>query len=99
MGKYRKKPVVIHAITFEELVKLGVKDAEKNGGNIVNGVPWAFNYKGYPLTHETDELYLIPTEEGMMNMTPDDMLITDVAGKIYPCKKEIFKATYEKVAD
>ncbi len=29
-------------------------------------------------------------------MTKDDMLITCVDGEIYPCKKEIFKKTYEK---
>jgi hypothetical protein len=30
-------------------------------------------------------------------MTPNDMLITGVKGEIYPCKKDIFEATYELV--
>ena len=34
-----------------------------------------------------------------MRMTPNDMLITGVQGEIYPCKKDIFEATYEDVAD
>ena len=89
--KYRKKPVVIDAITFEEFVEYG----KNNGGNIVNGMPWSFTYNGHPVTHENDERYLIPTLEGVHNFTPQDMLITGVKGEIYPCKLEIFEATYE----
>lgn len=89
--KYRKKPVVVEAITFDELVEYG----RNNGGNIVNGMPWSFNYAGHPITHENDRCYLIPTSEGTMNMTPADMLITGVKGEIYPCKLDIFAATYE----
>ena len=93
MAKYRKKPVEIEAITFDELVQYG----KENGGNIVNGMPWSFIYKGHPITHENDRRYLIPTLEGTHNMTPDDMLITGVKGEIYPCKLDIFNATYEAV--
>ena len=91
--KYRKKPVVIEAITFHELVAYGIA----TGGNVVNGMPWSFTYKGHPVTHENDECYLIPTLEGTMKLTPDDMLITGVNGEIYPCKTDIFNKTYEKV--
>jgi|GEM_PF-696229 len=96
MGKFRKKPVVIEAITFEELVEYG-KANSSNPLNIVNGMPWSFKYKGHPISHENDRCYLIPTLEGTHNMTPDDMLITGVQGEIYPCKIDIFKATYEEV--
>ena len=93
MAKYRKKPVVIEAITFSELVEHG----KANGGNIVNGMPWSFDYAGHPITHENDQCYLIPTLEGTMHMTPNDMLITGVKGEIYPCKLDIFEATYDRV--
>lgn len=93
MAKYRKKPVVIEAITFDELVKHGLE----NGANVNNGMPWSWNYNGHPITHENDQCYLIPTLEGTHNMTPADMLITGVKGEIYPCKRDIFEATYEKV--
>ena len=92
--KYRKKPVVIEAITFDELVEHG----RNNGANIVNGMPWAFQYAGQPITHENDDCYLILTLEGTMRMTRNDMLITGVKGEIYPCKLDIFKATYDAVA-
>lgn len=91
MAKYRKKPVVIEAITFAELVQHG-KDS---GANIVNGMPWSFSYNGHPITHENDECYIIPTLEGSMCFTPQDMLITGVKGEIYPCKLDIFAATYD----
>lgn len=89
--KFRKKPVVIDAITFDELVQYG----RENGGNIVNGMPWSFTYKGHHISHERDDCYLIPTLEGTHNFTKEDMLITGVKGEIYPCKKDIFEATYE----
>ena len=91
--KYRKKPVVIEAITFYELVEHGIA----SGGNVVNGMPWSFEYQGHTITHENDDCYLIPTLEGTMKFTPDDMLITGVQGEIYPCKRDIFESTYERV--
>lgn len=93
MAKYRKKPVVIEAITFEEFVEYG----KKHAANLVNGEPWSFNYKGHPITQENSGCYLIPTLEGIYNFTPQDMLITGIEGEIYPCKIDIFEATYEKV--
>jgi len=91
--KFRKKPVVIDAITFDALVEFG----KQNGANIVNGMPWSFNYHGHPITHENDDCYLIPTLEGTMKFMRGDMLITGVKGEIYPCKADIFAATYEAV--
>lgn len=91
MAQFRKKPVVIEAITFDELVQHGLQ----NGANVVGGIPWSFQYQGHPITHENDDCYLIPTLEGTMKMGRDDMLITGVKGEIYPCKLEIFAATYD----
>lgn len=91
MAKFRKKPVVIDAITFDELVEYG----KNHGANIVNGMSWSFEYNGHPITHETDSCYLIPTLEGTMKFTTSDYLITGVNGEIYPCKADIFEKTYE----
>ena len=93
MAKFTKKPVEIEAITFDDLVDHG----RDSVGNMVNGTPWSFKYKGHAITHENDDCYLIPTLEGCQNMTPDDMLITDVKGEIYPCKIDIFEMTYDAV--
>lgn len=89
---YRKKPVVIEAVTFDELVAHG--KAHSHPGLVVNGMAWSFSYKGHPITHENDNCYLIPTLEGTMRFERGDMLITGVKGEIYPCKADIFAATY-----
>lgn len=94
MKKFVKKPVVIEALTFSEMVDIG-----RSKGNIVNGMPWSFDINGYPISHENDECYLIGTLEGTYNMTPKDMLIIGIKGEIYPCKIDIFNATYEEVKD
>lgn len=91
MPLFRKKPVVIEAITFDELVEYG----KAHGANMVNGMPWSFTYQGQAITHENDNCYLIPTLEGTMRMDRGDMLITGVKGEVYPCKPDIFAATYE----
>ena len=91
MAKFRKKPVVIEAITFIELCHL-VANAD---GYDRNGAPWRFNYGKHSITRLDLDTFVIPTLEGEMRMGRDDMLITGVKGEIYPCKRDIFDATYE----
>lgn len=91
MAKFRKKPVVIEAITFDALVEHGIA----SGANVIDGMPWSFTYGGHAITHENDDCYLIPTLEGTMLFTRGDMLITGVKGEIYPCRGDIFAATYD----
>lgn len=93
MPLFRKKPVVVEALTFDEMVNRGRAHAVA----VVDGVPWSFEINGYPVTHETDDEYLITTLEGTHRMTRADMLIIGIKGEIYPCKRDIFDATYEAV--
>ena len=37
--------------------------------------------------------------EGVMEATPGDFLIRGVKGELYPCKPDIFDATYEAVPE
>lgn len=92
MAKYKRIPVVIEAITFEEFVEYGKRAKTET---TIGEKLWSFKYSGHPVTQENDNRYLIKTLEGIMNLTPDDMLITGVAGEIYPCKKKIFNQIYE----
>lgn len=41
---------------------------------------------------------LIETLEGNMRAYPGDWIIKGVKGELYPCKADIFVATYERVA-
>ena len=92
MAKFTKKPVTVEAITFQELVDHGRRVAPES---INGGMPRSFTYAGHHISHENDTCYLIPTLEGTMKMGRDDMLITGVKGEIYPCKRDIFEATYD----
>ena len=42
---------------------------------------------------------VIDTLEGEMTVTPGDWIITGVKGEHYPCKPDIFEATYERVEE
>lgn len=95
MAKFRKRGVLIEAITFDELVAIGVKQ----GVPLTNGMPWSFNYQSQLITHENDNCYLVPTLEGTMKFNRGDMLIAGVRGEIYSCKADIFAATYTPEQD
>jgi hypothetical protein len=41
----------------------------------------------------------INTLEGRMFIMPDDFIITGIKGEMYPCKPDIFHASYELVED
>lgn len=86
MPKFRKKPVVIEAMKFNG----GWSD---DGRNILDwmgkGGNWTAGGSGEPGTMN------IHTLEGTMTATAGDWIIKGVQGEFYPCKPDIFEATYE----
>lgn len=82
--KFRKKPVVVDAVQF---------------------------FAGRPETHEhvnysepaadgmikssLDNKFWIQTLEGPLIVSDGDWIITGIKGEHYPCKPDIFEATYE----
>lgn len=79
--KYRKKPVVIEAIQY-----LGNR----------NRFEVAEFFKGETFDIEfLDNSVRINTLEGTMTADPLDWIIKGVKGEFYPCKPDIFEATYE----
>ncbi len=87
MAKYRKKPVVIEAVqwTGENFTKLA-----DLLGNLEHGRP-----ERLATYDESDMTLKIRTLEGVMTARPGDFIIKGIKGEIYPCKPDIFKATYE----
>lgn len=95
MPEFRKKPVTVEAVQF------GLAEyADKNLPIRGEVPPWltaaledgtvAPEFKG------EDYWYLrIQTLEGPIYAAPDDWIIRGVQGEIYPCKPDIFAATYE----
>ena len=50
-------------VTFDELVAYGREHAT----SVQNGIPWSFHFMGMPVTHETDDEYLISDSKGVMH--------------------------------
>lgn len=49
---------------------------------------------------EADDDYgIVRTLEGAMTVSAGDWIITGIKGEIYPCKPDIFEATYEEVSE
>lgn len=46
-------------------------------------------------TQVTKRLGVVDTLEGEQVVTPGDWIITGIRGEHYPCKPDIFEATYE----
>lgn len=68
MAKYKMKPMVVEAVSFDDLIKYGLTQTD----NIYNNKPWSFTYMGLPVTHETDDCYIIGDN---MSITENQMLV------------------------
>ena len=90
--------MTFEVITFDELLEYG-KNYLKERNYKPTGSRWSFEYRGEPITHETDELFIILTREGYQNITLGDVLMINAQGEMNPCKIDNFKETYEKVEE
>lgn len=98
MSEYRKKPtellrplIVVDAEQFfvnlwpasspEGVERREANETLENGETTGRGCEW----------------FVIKTLEGELNVSDGDWIITDVKGERYPCKPDIFEATYEPV--
>jgi len=87
--RWRKKPIEIDAMRFNGTMA--------SASAILD---WANNDDETFIMLEArngdpDFGLLIPTLEGDMNISPGDWVIQGVQGEFYPCKPDIFHATYE----
>ena len=88
--KYRKKPVVIDAFKWTGGINqtedpLWIQDA------VMSGKVYFKDYKTPQVTMQ------IKTLEGEMTAQQGDYVIKGIKGELYPCKPDIFEATYEIV--
>ena len=79
--RYRKKPIVIDAIQY----------TGKNSNEVVSFMAPVKNYE----KQFVDDFLYINTLEGEMRASVGDWIIKGVKGEFYPCKPDIFEATYE----
>lgn len=84
--KFRKKPVVILAIQLDKT------NAEKIA-EWCGGATW-MDKMIFPVEDRITVVY-IETLEGVMWADIGDWIIKGIKGEFYPCKPDIFDATYE----
>lgn len=89
MSKFRKKPVVIDAIEWT-----GSNHDEVNDFCAGKSRWESSPFEGSRSERET---LVIITLEGKHVATVGDWIIKGVKGEFYPCKPDIFEATYEAV--
>lgn len=82
--RYRKKPVVIEAMQLRQ--HNAVEVSQWCGGEA------KFMSPAMPSV-------FVRTLEGVMRADVDDFIIRGVQGEFYPCKSDIFAATYEEAPD
>lgn len=102
MANYRKKPVVVEARQFD-----GTEDngqaicvwANTLGADAEYHPFLADHFKGDSTVYvaHPDPYLRIVTLEGTMVASKGDWVIRGVKGEFYPCKPDIFDATYEAV--
>ena len=94
MAKYRKKPVVIEAFQMTQARRWdnvdwpGWLNAAWQKGAGETGSLWCDTDPPHTFLH-------IATLEGVMNVDWNDWIIRGDKGELYPCKPDIFEATYE----
>lgn len=80
--KYRKKPVTVEAVQL-------------NAHNVREVAKWCNADLGYTFGSTEPDALDIHTLEGTMAAHIGDYIIRGVAGEFYPCRSDIFEATYE----
>ena len=90
--KYRKKPVVIEAV---EWTGENLREIIDFVG--LNPSMYGVKFESYSELVAAEGLKIF-TLEGPMEATIGDMIIKGVQGEPYPCKPDIFSATYEEVS-
>ena len=98
--KYRKKPVVIEAMQYggtltECMAVYQWVERNSQGSYDTNDPVGGIPVNGVSIDARTGFM-VIATLEGEMQAKHGDYIIRGVQGEFYPCKPDIFKATYEQ---
>jgi len=86
MVKFRKKPILVQAIQFENTAECLCAISK-------------FMNREMRVDYQRGEAPVIEinTLEGTMYAKAGDFIIKGVKGEFYPCKPDVFEATYERV--
>ena len=95
--RYRKLPVEIDAMQIDGTVDSAFAARqwiEANGGHAHDGPVPPGSYPANEGPHGDGQHVMIYTLEGKMLACPQDFIIRGIKGEFYPCKPDIFEATY-----
>lgn len=84
MAKYRKKPIDIEAFRFE-------------GQPPSQWPAWASN--SLAIRRSGLALYIDDEHHGPIRCNPGDWILKGVNGEIYPCTDDVFRKSYDEVAE
>lgn len=103
--RFTKKPVEIEAqhLATDNVAAV----AEWCGGHNVDDLEWDYaagaywkpDHSGWFFAPARERGLVIHTLEGDHFASVGDWVIRGLAGEFYPCRGDIFEATYERVAD
>lgn len=79
--RYQKRPIIIEAFQLT-----------REQCDTLSVPTWA-----QPLLYQWQDALIIDTLEGGMRAEPGDYIIRGIKGEVYPCKPDIFAATYDLV--
>ncbi len=80
-AKFIKRPVVIEAWRWDGVATAGDRPDWLRGVNVI--------------ADHQEQVLRIATLEGVMHASVGDWIIQGVKGEVYPCKPDIFEATYD----
>lgn len=92
VGSFRKKPVVVEAARWDPAMPLPEQQ---------EFVEFMAGCRGWRIADAPEKpgALVIPTLEGDHVADSGDWIIKGVAGEYYPCKPDIFDATYDRVRE
>lgn len=95
--KYQKKPIVIDAIQLKDCQGYNLPQWLIDAIT-AETVAIYYNLDGNrPINQGEVNSAIISTLEGEMMARPDDWIIRGIQGEIYPCKPDLFAATYRPI--
>lgn len=91
MARYVKRPVEIEAWKAEDLISTYISDIDRLPIEVAEAIA-----DGVLSFQIAGRFIGIETLEGTMTASESDMVIRGVKGEFYPCKADIFAATYDE---
>lgn len=89
MSKFRKKPVEIEAVQW---TGDNLKEVIAFTGRHTSSAEWSWSFFEEVVCANGLKIF---TLEGPLKASVGDWIIKGVKGEFYPCKPDIFEATYE----